>query len=211
MRQTLERSDIDFVVVTAGILADAPVAALAALHADLAATRVPWGAELEGSYISQAALRRHDPAQSRYPSIERGETLHVVEHASGGMIQRYLLREHGIVLAGPPPATWIDPISADDLRHDVRAIAREWLTRLHADPGPLRHRGYQAYTVLTLCRMLYTLEFGTIVSKPAAARWAQQALGPRWAPLIARALADDLQETAALIAYTLDALQDDDR
>ena len=80
---------------------------------------------------------------------------------------------------------------------------------LRADPLALRHRGYRAYTVLTICRMLYTLEFGTIVSKPTAARWAREALGPRWAPLIDRALADDTNETRDLIGYALDRLHAD--
>jgi Domain of unknown function (DUF4111) len=59
------------------------------------------------------------------------------------------------------------------------------------------------------CRALFTLEKGAIVSKPVAARWAQQALGARWAGLIERALAwredgiDDLQETLEFIRYAL--------
>lgn len=31
--------------------------------------------------------------------------------------------------------------------------------------------------ILTMCRVLHTLEHGTIVSKPVAARWAQAKLG----------------------------------
>ena len=40
-------------------------------------------------------------------------------------------------------------------------------------------QGYQAYAILSMCRVLYTLEFGTVVSKPAAARWAQGTLDER--------------------------------
>lgn len=43
--------------------------------------------------------------------------------------------------------------------------------------------------VLTSCRMLYTFEFGAVVSKPVAARWLKQASDPSRAELIARALA----------------------
>jgi hypothetical protein len=197
-------SDVDFVVVTDAGLPPDLVAALHAMHADLAATWVPWGAELEGSYIPLPSLGRHDPTQAPYPRIERGEELRVHKYDSGNIIQRYLLREHGIPLAGPPIQAWIDPVHPDDLRRDVAAIAREWLVPMRDDPLPLRHRGYQAYIVLTICRMLYTLQFGTIVSKPTAARWAREALGPRWAPLIDRALADDTNETRDLIRYALD-------
>jgi len=207
---TPHRSDIDVVVVTAEAPEDDQAAALQVLHSDLAARYVPWGAELEVTYMPQRALRRYDPAHARYPSIQRGETLVVEQHDSGGIIQRHVLREHGITLVGPPIREQIDPIDPDDLRRDVLAIGREWLAALHADPRPLRHQGYQGYVVMTICRMLYTLQFGTVVSKPTACRWAREALGPRWAPLIDRALAEDLEETRDLIAYTLDRLQADD-
>lgn len=203
---TLTRSDIDFVVVTAGDLPPDLIAALYTMHADLAAREIPWGGELEGSYIPQHILRRPDPSAPRYPTIERGETLRLNPRTTGGLIQRTILREHGITLAGPPPTHWIDPVAPDDLRQEALAIAQEWLAPLAANPVSLRSTGYQSYTVLTICRMLYTLEHGTIVSKPTAARWAQTALGPRWAPLIAYALADELEETRALIGYALDRL-----
>jgi hypothetical protein len=202
-------SDIDYVVVTAGELPPDRVAALHAMHRELAAGWAPWGAELEASYIPLPALRRHDPTHAPYPRIERGEELRVYKYDSGNIIQRYLLREYGIPLAGPPIRDWIDPVSPDDLRRDVAAVAQEWLVPMRDDPLALRHRGYQAYTVLTICRMLYTLQFGTVVSKPAAARWAREALGPRWAPLIDRALADDTDETRALIRYALDHIPAD--
>jgi len=207
---TPHRSDIDAVVVTAGDLTDAQMAALQALHSDLAARWVPWGSELEVTYIPQRALRRYDPAQARYASIQRGETLVVEQHDIGGIIQRHVLREHGITLVGPPIRAQIDPINPDDLRRDVLAIAQKWLAALRADPRPLRHQGYQGYVVMTICRMLYTLQFGTVVSKPTACRWARDALGRRWAPLIDRAVAEDVEETRDLIAYALDRLRADD-
>jgi len=59
------------------------------------------------------------------------------------------------------------------------------------DPSWLKKHGveYHAFAILTLCRALYALKHGTIVSKPIAARWAQDALGKRWGQIIERALA----------------------
>ena len=86
---------------------------------------------------------------------------------------------------------------------------------VNASPDPrLYGSEYQAYAVLTMCRALYTLQHGIVVSKPAAARWAQAALGERWAALVERALAwcndepfDCLDETTALVRYTLERSQ----
>jgi hypothetical protein len=65
-----------------------------------------------------------------------------------------------------------------------------------------------------MCRVLYTLQHETVVSKPVAARWAQEALGERWVALIERALAwrhgaplDNLNETLDFIRYTLERSQ----
>jgi hypothetical protein len=42
--------------------------------------------------------------------------------------------------------------------------------------------------------MLYSLESGSVVSKPAAASWAQKVLGPGRDPLIQKALAGQQDE-----------------
>src|SRR5438105_7327825 len=82
------------------------------------------------------------------------------------------------------------------------------------EPEWLRTRHYQAFAILTMCRALYTLERGEVVSKPVAAAWAREALGTRWAPLIERALAwrpdhrsDDVAETLRFIRYTIKRAQ----
>ncbi len=84
-----------------------------------------------------------------------------------------------------------------------------WLPQLQ-DQHRLLEREYQAYAVLTMCRILYTIAFGEVVPKPRAARWAQASLEKRWSGLIERAQTwqlgdgvDDLGETLDFIRYTL--------
>ncbi|MGZ3584690.1 MAG: aminoglycoside adenylyltransferase domain-containing protein, partial [Ktedonobacterales bacterium] len=69
------------------------------------------------------------------------------------------------------------------------------------------------FVVLTLCRLLYSLDAGSVASKPAAAHWAQQKHGAPWTTLITEALAGQhergdipatvVDETIAFIRYTL--------
>jgi hypothetical protein len=112
------------------------------------------------------------------------------------------------------PETLIDPVSPDTLKQATLAILQGWLEPLLEKSAELANCGYQSYTVLTLCRMLFTLEFGAIASKPVAARWAQETLGEPWAALIERAWAgrhnpqmkaqlDDVNGTLDFIHYTL--------
>jgi hypothetical protein len=71
----------------------------------------------------------------------------------------------------------------------------------------LRSRDYQAFAVLTMCRALYTLSQGAVVSKPEAAAWACQTLDPKWRPVIERALIWRHQHAKDDLTATLDFLR----
>lgn len=213
-------SDVDFVVVSDDVLPNELFLSLQTMHDQVATLDSPWAIQLEGSYVPLRALRRNDLADAQYPNIERGqgERLKLVQHDAWWVVHRYIVRERGITLAGPPPQALIDPVSPDDLRRSMLSMLPEWTGRIVRDPALITHRGYQSYMVLSLCRALYTLQHGAVVSKPAAARWAQESLGERWAPLIERALAGrhepespasaaDVSETIAFIHHTLESVE----
>jgi hypothetical protein len=201
---------VDLVVVTAGDVDADGVAPLAALHARLGARHPRWGRELECSYIARDALR-HAPRPGPHPHIERGQGgLQLVQPEAGyWVLHRWLLREHGVAVMGPAPPTLIDPVTPTQLREAVANVLREWWAPMLADPARLRSWGYRAYAVLTMCRMLYTLEYGTIVAKSVAAAWAHERVPPRWRSLIEAARAwsadtsPDLDDTLALLRYTV--------
>jgi len=209
-------SDIDFIVVTDGEISDALFLELRAMHERIAAMDSVWAIQLEGSYVPVRALKRHDVAMGSYPNIERGqgERLKLVFHDPAWLVHWYVLREHGIVLAGTPPQTLVAPVTPEHLRYAMRSLLSGWVTQLVHEPAQIKNRGYQSYVVLSLCRILYTLEHGTVASKPVAARWAQETLAAQWSPLIERAWAgrhdpgspaspEDLDETIGFIRYTL--------
>lgn len=206
-----QRSDVDFVVVTADVLPDEMIAALEALHARIAASGLEWAAKLEGAYIPQCLIRRHDPAGPPCPHVNEGR-FYLAALGSDWVIQRHVLREQGIVVAGPPPHTLIDPVQPDDVRQAALGFLREWWAPMLDNPDPrLDGGGYQVYAILTMCRTLYTLHYGKIVSKTAAAQWARGALNERWATLIAWASArrpgvqsDHMTETLDFIRYTVE-------
>jgi hypothetical protein len=97
----------------------------------------------------------------------------------------------------------------------MHLILDRWAAKILEEPAPIQQRGYQSYVVLSLCRILYTLQFGVVVSKAVAARLAQAKLGERWAPLIERAWAGrhhpgtepslvDVNDTLDFIRFTLE-------
>ena len=183
------RSDIDFVVATAGELSNEVVAALEVLHARIADSDFKWVAKLEGAYVPLPALRRHDPCGLQCPCINEGRFC-LAALGSDWVFQRHTLREHGVVVEGPDPRSLIDPVQPDDLQRAVLGFLREWWAPMLQAPDPRLHGGeYQAYAVLTMCRALFTLRHSAVVSKTVAARWAQEAIGEPWEGLIEQALA----------------------
>lgn len=212
-----QHSDIDVLVVTKDEISNDIFSSLQIMHARIADVDSPWATQLEVSYIPQKALRRFDPANILHPHMDRGrgESLHMLGHESDWIVQRHILRERGIILEGPAPKSLIDPISPNNLRQAVMDVLPLWAKPILDDPNQIKSRGYQSYVVLSLCRMLYTLQCGTIISKRAAAQWAQETLSTQWTHLIARAWLgrqypglkaepEDVDGTLNLIRYTME-------
>ena len=204
-------SDIDVLAATAGTLNEAAVRRLAALHATFRAAG-GWSARLEVVYLPVATLRRFDPSDQRsYPIAASGRDLAHHRQSPSWVLDRWVAREHGLTVAGPRPSGLIDPVGPQALRAAVRELVLSfWAAQLQGPaPAWLRPRSDQAFAVLSMCRALYCLEHGRVVSKPAAAAWASRRLGPPWPELVARALGwradqcpddDGLGATLALVA-----------
>ncbi len=206
-----ESSDIDFLVVTMDILSESKVSELENMHNRVWATGSKWAAKLEGAYVPKDLIHRHDPEGMPCPTVNEGK-FYVARLGSDWIIQRHIVRECGVVLAGPDPKTLIDPICPNDIRGAVLSILQEWWFPMLDDPSWLAGHGseYHAFAVITMCRALHALEHGIVVSKPKAVQWAHQALGKPWSRLIDKAVAaarheeqsDFLDETLDFIRFT---------
>jgi len=195
------QSDIDFLVVSERDLGVHDVERLDGLHRAL-------GDRLDGSYLPRDVVRRYDSARVMHPHIEsRGGRLFVDHHGGETVIHRYVLRKCGVVLLGPPLRELIDHIDAEQLRWGVCHVLTIWWAPMLAQPPAwLFEPPYQAYAVVTMCRVRYTLDCDDVVSKPAAAEWALAQLEPEWHSLIRRAVAREdcgYDETVAFVRATL--------
>jgi hypothetical protein len=180
-----EWSDVDFVVVTTELIEPELVQPL---HEELYGEPTPWAQHLEGSYIPAALLRRVDPARTPVPFLDNGATQLVWDPHCNTAVVRTILREHGIVLTGPDPKELVDEVSPDDLRHEARAALADYAA-WGLEPGAMT-AWKQTYLVVTLCRILRTIEHGDVRSKRTSCEWALGALDGRWRPLVERAVAD---------------------
>jgi predicted nucleotidyltransferase len=204
-----ETSDIDFLVVTIDEIPDEMISELEVMHMRLISSDLKWATKLEGAYIPQQAIRRYGINNIPRPWINEG-SFYLAPQGSDWIIQRYTIREQGVVLAGPDPRTLIDPVEPKDIRWSVLAYLNEWWAPMLDNPKRLHSSEYQAYAIVTMCRALYTLQHGTIASKPVSARWAQERLGEDWVELIEQGLAwrpgvemERFNETVDFIRHTV--------
>ncbi len=176
-------SDIDLIATLADDPDESGVAALAAMHADIARQNPFWDDRIEIIYITQARLKG-DRADYTFPITSPGEPFHIRDiHHDDWILNWHKLRENSITLVGADPKTLVDPISHETLLGVVRAQARmttDWL-------APTEKLGSQAYAILTLCRSLCLVRTGAFVSKKQAAAWTAEQF-PQWASLMERAL-----------------------
>lgn len=230
-----EASDCDFIVAVTEDLDAARQAAIGALHAEIFARPGRWSRRMEGSYVPVDILRRlpagpveppgeaprpntwRDPSMNTpplgYPMLflGAGESVLVRSEHDNSQVIRWILREHGLVLAGPAAADLIDPVSPEGLRSEVRGILRRLTPMFVNDPKSVDSRWLQAFLVILYVRILHTLQTGVVASKGVAAQWGLETLEARWKPLIEAADAlrklppEDRQGPAdrAVVAETL--------
>jgi hypothetical protein len=207
------RSDVDFLVVTERELTADDIERVKVMHQRLTHSGLPWAEVLEGGYISRNELRRYNAASAFHPSLRVDGTFDIDGYGSDWIIQRYLIRKSAIVVAGPDPKTLIDEVTPDQLREAQLGILREWWLPQLTDTHRIERDDYQAYAVLTMCRALFTVTKGDVASKPAAAQFAQEALGEPWANLIEAATQwregmslHRFNDSLAFICFTLERL-----
>lgn len=203
-----ETSDIDFAVATKTDPSSRS-SEISALNRQLQDSS-PWAAKLEGSFLPRRVFEDFNPDGAAFPTIGMGGWYGLDHKGIERALQRFQLREHGIALAGPSPRSFIAPVSSESLKAETLDVLQGWWRSQLDDPVRLRRRGYQAYAVLTMCRMLYTLEIGSVASKPAAAGWARPRVAAPWQGMIDRALVwrdgdgvDDFEPTVELIHWML--------
>ena len=202
-------SDIDFLVVTKGGLSTEMILALEAMHLQLATSGLPYATKLEGAYMPFDVLPRYNPNDPPFPQVNEGR-FYVERQGVDWVLQRHILREHERIVSGPSLQALIDPVSPDQMRQAIQELLQTWWAAMLQAPARLESSEYQAYAILTMCRALYTLQHGALVSKPVSARWALDTMRTKWSPLIAEAMQwqrglpmDRLSETLEFIRFVI--------
>src|SRR5579863_8158095 len=180
-------SDIDLIAATSTYLDEDEIERLKVMHDDIAHQEKVWDDRIEVGYIPLDELRRYNP-RFQQPLISPGEPFHLTTVEASWIINRYIMREKGIAVYGPPPKTLVDPISREERIQAVRGRIQDWKEYVES-PEFSAERKSQAYAIQTMCRILYSLRYGEFASKKEAALWAEKNLPPEWSWLIRSSLA----------------------
>lgn len=206
-------SDID-IVVTTRLLTDGPANdRLREVHrAMLGWGDGRWEDRIDAVFVPARALTAPGAPGMAVLALNPDEGFKVRALGSDFLIQKRILRQHGITLLGPKASKVVPPVTTGELRAAQIGTLREWWLPQLEFPGQLLKRVYQAYAVVTMCRALCLLATGEVVTKPEAAAWAQR--GPYlepWHLLIQSAIAypgglqpDQRIATLDFIRFTLE-------
>lgn len=191
-----KRSDIDCLVVTERDLSDAQFRRLGAWLA-LAAESNPWTARLQVSFLlrNEVLIMNSKACLYQFGHLKRSSS-------DGNPIVWINVLMSGEILYGPSPESFVPPITPKIL---FQALEREvgYLREEISEKPQSEWRdvaSYRAYAVLTLCRILYSSNKGTVVSKQWAAKWAIKHLPDEWSEIILQALESDASKRRAGIS-----------
>lgn len=182
-------SDCDFIVATTTLPSGSAETALRQLHDEIPTRPGHWTKHLEGSYADLTSLRSSSGLGVPWLFCDHGHRELIWDTHCNSLHSRWILRNRGVVVAGPPIAELVDEVSPEELRASMRqALPRlkdDLLTWLRLDVA-----WSQRYLVSNFCRVLYTLDTAEVASKRAAMEWAHARLDPKWRPLLEQCIED---------------------
>jgi hypothetical protein len=179
----LRVGDIDFLTVMVGRISEDDQAVIKALHQKLRSAG-RWASRMDGEY---AELGQIAAGELSAPClfVADGQLAGRREVSKAGWLT---LLQSGISVIGPEPVAFIPDVPWIDLEQEMWTnLYVYWLPK--ADSRWLfLSSTWVTFAVLTLCRILYTMERHAVTPKSAAAAYALGALPVEWHRVIHEAL-----------------------
>lgn len=177
-----QRSDINCLVLLSRTLKPRELRQLKRMHKRLIDFN-PMARRLDAGYCTGRAMIDGD---TRCPSFVNGKWhgMHAVSQVS--IIE---LKASGVSLLGLDRRDELPAADPQRLRLEMAwNLNRYWGPKASLQPWRFWLDEPVEFAVLTVCRILYTLETNQVISKREAARWGMANLPDQWQPLIREAL-----------------------
>ncbi|MDH6128229.1 aminoglycoside adenylyltransferase domain-containing protein [Kitasatospora sp. GP82] len=142
-----------------------------------------------GSYADTTSLRSIAGLGTPWLFCDHGRCELIWDTHCNSAHTRWILRNRGVTLAGPPITDLVDAVPPQALRESMRVMLPGLMADLRTW-APFDHARSQRYAVTVYCRALFTLRTGEVASKRGALEWARETLDPRWRPLLTQVIGD---------------------
>ena len=178
-----KRSDVDCIVVTQRDLSAAQFQKLETWLARAAESN-PWASRLQMIILirNEVLIMNSRACLYQFGVFKRGSS-------DGNPIIWLEVIKSGVTLLGPRPESFVPTITREilfqGLQREIGYLREEICEKPESEWRNVA--SYRAYAVFTVCRILYSFEHGTIVSKQQAARWAIKSLPDKWNQIIHQA------------------------
>jgi predicted nucleotidyltransferase len=187
-------SDIDLLVVTKTILNKVEIDIVKNIHEKLTVFDENWSKRFEVSYTPKEMFKdKNIPVKPRpyYNAIFYDEATYGNEWS----INNYLLYKYGKAIYGIDFKNILEyKINMDEIiKSCINDFYKEWLPKLIDDEW-LSSSHYQAYIILNICRIIYTISNSELANKIESAKWVKQKY-PKWDFLIEEAESWNYGET----------------
>lgn len=179
----MQKSDIDLLVIVKDVISESQLHKLKTMYESFVKSNPEWENRIEVAYVSIEGMRHFKSKTNTIARISPGEPLHLRDMDINWLLDWHMVQNQGMTIYGPPPNTYIPRISDEEYVQSILSILPEH----QASSLQAKHKGYQAYIVMSFCRNLYAIKHAKQVSKIAGARWAAKQY-PQWAEFINRAV-----------------------
>jgi len=163
-----QTSDVDILVITKKALSDNDYFLISHMHNGLKMRHAKWGSRLELSYITQVELYTLTPPENPRIYLNGGMTKQE-PYGAEWYFEKHSLKNHGIVMYGTDFDQDRLEVSSTKLRVAAFQIIMEWWKPIIDSGLHKLSDEYLIYGVLSMCRMIMTIESGEVGSKKEAA------------------------------------------
>ncbi|WJE52338.1 DUF4111 domain-containing protein [Bacillus cereus] len=176
----LETSDVDFVTVTREAVSEAQKLQISELHKKLSKTTL--GKRMDGMYIPFADLGKFNEEMQQYVYCADGKIN--IGHWDVNAVTWWTLKHRGITITGkeaselPFEVPWSEVV--ETMKYNVKQYWSEKVSR----PYLFLIEEWVESAVVTMGRILYTLEQKTIVSKDEGLQYMLKSSNDKWKPLL---------------------------
>jgi len=168
----VDSSDIDFFVLLENRPSDADFMEIQRIHKKITERDPYWGVRLEGSYIGLEMLKSKEPPEIKRPYVNGGTAQWAI-YGQEWIFEKSVLRELGITIVGESLSDLIQLVTKEEIRCASRRALMEWWLQVLEEETKLDEE-YLVYGVLSMCRVIYSIQTGETKSKKECALWLME-------------------------------------